>query len=102
MKRLFLCLFFLVLIFTQGFGQINWTKYENNPVLTRGANGAWDDVAIHGPSVMFDGSLYHMWYAGFDGNNNRIGYASSSDGISWTKSSGYILDRGSSGTWLTR
>ncbi|MEJ2196013.1 MAG: T9SS type A sorting domain-containing protein, partial [Ignavibacteriaceae bacterium] len=41
---------------------------------------------------------YHMWFGGHDGSNNRqIGYATSPDGITWTKYSGNpVLTPGSS------
>ncbi len=68
---------------------ITWIKDTlNNPVLDVGPNGAWDDVWISCPSVIFDGSEYHMWYSGYDGTNSayiKIGHASSPDGIVWTK-----------------
>ncbi len=79
---------------------ITWIKDTlNNPVLDVGPNGAWDDVWISSPSVIFDGSEYHMWYSGYDGifENIKIGHASSADGIIWTKDpSNPVL---TSGTW---
>ena len=39
-----------------------------------------------------------MWYSGHDGSHIRIGYATSSDGINWTKH-GIVLDLGASGEW---
>ena len=64
---------------------ILWNKHLDNPVLDVGANGTWDDYYVHGPTVLFDGTVYQMWYAGYDGSNYRIGYATSSDGILWNK-----------------
>ncbi|MBI2437348.1 MAG: hypothetical protein HYV36_00835 [Lentisphaerae bacterium] len=32
-----------------------------------------------------DGATYKMWYTGSDGTNARIYYATSSDGLTWTK-----------------
>ena len=41
-----------------------------------------------------------MWYAGGSGSRWQIGYASSSNGISWTKSTANpILGPGPAGTW---
>ena len=40
-----------------------------------------------------------MWYSGNDENTTRIGYATSSDGINWTKNANYILDKGIEGSW---
>jgi len=43
-----------------------------------------DEYAISRPSVLHDGNSYKMWYS-HRGNKYRIGYAESSDGISWTR-----------------
>lgn len=64
---------------------ISWTKYVANPVLTVGAAGAWDDDEVGAPSVIKDGSTYRMWYTGNDGSTYRVGYATSANGIAWTK-----------------
>jgi hypothetical protein len=61
---------------------ITWTHFLTAPVLS-GTGGEWDEGSITPGGVLLDGETYHMWYvAGW-----RIGYAWSSDGISWTKSS---------------
>ncbi len=79
---------------------ITWTKSASSPVLNLGTSGAWDDVHVSHPSVILDGSTYKMWYAGYDGSLWKIGYATSSDGISWTKSvSNPVLSVEAGGTW---
>ena len=79
---------------------IVWTKHEGNPVLDVGPSGAWDDLILYTSSVLFDGAGYRMWYGGNDGFNARIGYATSPDGIVWTKYGGNpVLDVGDLGTW---
>jgi predicted GH43/DUF377 family glycosyl hydrolase len=78
---------------------ISWTKSLSNPVLNNGPT-SWDSVHAAAPSVVYDGILYHMWYHGFDGSNWRIGYATSPDGILWTKGgSNPVMDLGSPGDW---
>ena len=47
-----------------------------------GATGEWDDAGATQPKVLFDGSEYHMWYIGNDGDKWRIGYATSSPAVS--------------------
>lgn len=42
------------------------------------------EYAISRPSVVRDKDGYHMWYS-WRGEKYRIGYASSSDGLSWTR-----------------
>lgn len=79
---------------------IVWAKYPNNPMLINGAAGTWESKNVEAPFVLFDGTEYKMWYAGFDGTKLRIGLATSSDGINWTKYSGNpVLDTGSQGDW---
>jgi predicted GH43/DUF377 family glycosyl hydrolase len=79
---------------------IIWNKYPGNPVLDLGSSGSWDDADVSFPNVVYDGGSYHMWYTGFDGIRGRIGYATSPDGIIWTKSaSNPVLDIGPAGSW---
>lgn len=78
-----------------------WTKYGGNPILSA---SSWEGWWVVGPSVIFDGSIYKMWYTGYDGSHapsgyQRIGYATSSDGITWTKNSNPVLDVGNTGDW---
>jgi PKD repeat protein/predicted GH43/DUF377 family glycosyl hydrolase len=69
---------------------INWKKHPNNPVLTIGSNQQdWDGHYVRSPEVYYDGMLYHMWFEGLGGTTTnrpyQIGYATSYDGINWTK-----------------
>ncbi|MHA2281212.1 MAG: hypothetical protein ACXAC5_10200 [Promethearchaeota archaeon] len=66
----------------------NWKKYPGNPVLDIGTGGQWDDTFVRNPSIIFDGTTYHMWYSGYNGINWRIGYATSTDGVNWNKYGG--------------
>jgi predicted GH43/DUF377 family glycosyl hydrolase len=83
---------------TDGF---NWMKDTfNNPVLDIGPPGSWDDARVLIPSVLHHDSMYKMWYSGNDGTNSRIGYATSTEGITWTKYGGNpVLDIGPPGSW---
>lgn len=78
-----------------------WTEYPNNPVLTRGGIGSWDDWDTSSVSVVYDGGLYHMWYEGRAYlEHSQIGYATSSDGLHWTKQGGGpVLSAGADGSW---
>jgi len=67
---------------------IAWTPYANNPVLTHGSVGSWDDGVVDMPQVLFIDSLYHMWYYGSQTNQIppwQVGLATSVDGINWNK-----------------
>lgn len=66
---------------------IDWVTHSNNPVMTHGST--WDINGIETITVIKDGSTYKMWYEGEDIlGDNTIGYATSSDGISWEPYSG--------------
>jgi predicted GH43/DUF377 family glycosyl hydrolase len=71
-----------------------WTRSSNNPVLPLGSSGEFDKHSINTHSVLYENGVYKMWYSGADGPyTNKIGYATSSDGIHWTKYSGNpVLD----------
>jgi hypothetical protein len=102
-KRKYLRVFLFVTLstlFSEVLGQVDWTKYNGNPVLLPGASGSWDDVGFPNSSVMLIGSTYHMWYSGNDGTNFRIGHATSPDGINWTKDpANPVLNLGAPGSW---
>jgi predicted GH43/DUF377 family glycosyl hydrolase len=77
-----------------------WVKYGGNPVLTVGSDGSWDDEVLFSANVLIEGSTYKMWYSGVDETGSRIGYATSPDGVNWTKYAGNpVLGLGSPGSW---
>jgi hypothetical protein len=93
MKRHFSSIVFALtfLIFLPQFlaAQINWYKYQGNPVLRAGSPGSWDDNLLIWAKVLFEDSTFHLWYGATRNNVSyeqmRVGYASSPDGIHWTK-----------------
>jgi predicted GH43/DUF377 family glycosyl hydrolase len=64
---------------------LNWQRYSEDPVLSRGAYGSWDYTVVYAGTVLFDEGIYKMWYTGMNGSDYNIGYAASSDGITWAK-----------------
>lgn len=110
--RTFIAIFLISFIFGSLFAQTNWVKSVSGPVMAPGSTGSWDDGAVTHPAVIYDGSLYHMWYGGWrSGLNISIGYATSTDGVSWTKyndpataaplfaESDPVLTAGPAGSW---
>jgi len=82
---------------------INWTKYSGNPIMA-GRPGIWDEVGVQHPVVILDGDTLRMWYESFTastpaGPGHMIGYATSVDGITWTRRDTPVLERGPTGEW---
>jgi len=78
----------------------SWTKdTANNPVL-EGSTGEWDEDEVGSCCVVKESDTsYKMWYTGCKGYDAAIGYATSSDGISWVKSGNNPVLEGSTGEW---
>jgi predicted GH43/DUF377 family glycosyl hydrolase len=76
---------------------INWSVYPA-AVLIAGSQSNWDSAAAAEPSILKIGNAYHMWYSALDNwtvENFAVGYATSLDGINWTKDmSNPVLDIG--------
>jgi predicted GH43/DUF377 family glycosyl hydrolase len=65
---------------------INWQKYSDNPVLSPGTPGSFDDKWIFDPTVVWTGESYVMYYAALSQSGVRAaGSATSNDGAHWTK-----------------
>lgn len=67
-----------------------------------GDTGAWDSYDIWAPSIIKVGSTYHIYYAGVQAIGNqipqKIGHATSTDLITWTKDPNPVHDC-STTTW---
>lgn len=62
--------------------------------------GAWDAANVNSPSVLKADGAFHMWYSGFDNATNRIGHATSADGIIWAVDPvNPVFDIGAPGKW---
>jgi hypothetical protein len=79
---------------------VNWTRYAGNPVITIDYDRTTvDGIHVHMPTVVKDGSDWHMYYACYQNDvGNRICHATSPDGYAWTPQ-GVVLDRGDVGTF---
>jgi predicted GH43/DUF377 family glycosyl hydrolase len=82
---------------------IAWTDH-GSPVLS--PVNAWEGTGVLEPSVIYDASvsLYKMWYVGMGTPSGsfaapRIGYATSTDGLAWTRNATQVFDLGASGSW---
>jgi len=71
----------------------HWTRYGNSPVVDLGAPGEWDsNYVTNGSMIPGDDGTWRMWYSGGQSSAHQgIGYATSSDGINWTRDPGNPL-----------
>ncbi len=69
---------------------ITWSMYPS-PVLSPDP-GTWDSFTTDAPQVLRENGQYKMWYSSYNNNlpskPGYLGYATSPDGIHWTKYSG--------------
>ena len=91
LSRLLAGLAFVLCLLSLSWSQITWVKDTlHNPVLVGGQPGTWD-YHVFMPYVLYDAqtSTYEMWYDASYGYPHWrpywIGYATSSDGITWNK-----------------
>lgn len=83
---------------TSSDGGLTWSKFASNPVISAGSG--WESTFVVDPWIVWDGSQYVCYYAGWNGTNYRIGRATSPDGTTWTKyGSNPVLDLGTAGNW---
>jgi len=87
---------------------INWTKYDENPVITLGASGSYYDTWVIATSVLFYEDEYHLYFTGWDGTSTSpwkyftVGHATSANGTVWDDvdiSPNAVLDVGADGEW---
>ncbi len=82
-----------------------WVQDSANPVIRVGAPAQWDAALVHTGSVLFDGTIYRMWYTGmsqgYGAGSSGIGLATSADGIHWVKDTldNPVLAAGPAGAW---
>lgn len=86
---------------------LTWTK--QGAVLSPGGSTSWERDEVSPNSILVEGGVYKLWYHGggyFMGGggtrygNGRIGYATSPDGLTWTKyASNPVLDIGPTGAF---
>jgi predicted GH43/DUF377 family glycosyl hydrolase len=62
-------------------------RHPANPLLSRGPKGSFDQLKIGPRAILREGpNDWKMWYEGAPaGNKSSVGYATSSDGLNWTK-----------------
>ena len=67
------------------------TRFEPgpaNPIFTAEGPGHWDVKMRERGWILREGATYSLWFTGYDGTREglkMLGYATSSDGIHWTR-----------------
>jgi len=67
---------------------IDFEPYAHNPVFAPGEEGAWDERIRERGWILKEDGVYHMWYTGYqppESSVKHLGYATSTDGIEWTR-----------------
>jgi len=71
---------------------VNFAPYEKNPVFGGTSSDTWDKKIRERGYILRTDSIYQMWYSGYNdeiAEEKFIGYATSKDGIHWTRFPGY-------------
>ena len=75
-----------------------WVKYTGNPVLDVGST--WDAYSVSDPAVLLENGTYKIWFNGWGGGpTNAIGFATSTNGLSWTPSGANPVLSGTASGW---
>lgn len=80
-----LSMIMMLTLLQTSFAQINWMKSVNSPILSPG--GTWTSHGFPFIYLIETDDTLRMWFTGADGDpvgSDRIGYAISTDGISFT------------------
>src|SRR3990172_7128570 len=75
---------------------VDFLPYEKNPVFVAEGSGFWDVKIRERGWILREGDTYHMWFTGYDGTRpglKMLGYATSADGLRWTRYRGNPIYR---------
>ena len=68
---------------------VDFVPYEKNPVFIARGSGHWDARIRERGWILREGGTYHMWYTGYadqgKDQTRLLGYATSPDGLQWTR-----------------
>lgn len=69
---------------------VSFKAYDQNPIFGGTDSTKWDELIRERGYILFEDGIYHMWYTGHqsDWKLLSLGYASSEDGINWTRHPG--------------
>ncbi len=70
---------------------VDFLPHKDNPVFAGGGPQVWDHAIRERGYILREEDGYHLWYTGFRGERSDtkfLGYATSPDGIRWTRDPG--------------
>lgn len=76
---------------------VHFIPYKANPVFTGTHADTWDKEIRERGYILFEDGLYKMWYTGYNSDKadqKFLGYATSKDGIKWTRYPGNPIFKG--------
>jgi sucrose-6-phosphate hydrolase SacC (GH32 family) len=77
---------------------VEFVPYPGNPVFAGTGKDTWDRKIRERGYILHEGDTYRLWYTGYPGereDTKYLGYATSTDGLHWTRYPGNpIFDKG--------
>jgi hypothetical protein len=70
---------------------VDWVPYAANPLFAGTGQATWDREIRERGFILRDGGTWRLWYTGYDtkrGEKKSLGYATSPEGIRWTRHAG--------------
>jgi predicted GH43/DUF377 family glycosyl hydrolase len=66
---------------------VHFDLVPNNPVFSGTKSNTWDSLIRERGYILKEDTLYNLWYTGYRNEDSvkYLGYATSTDGISWTR-----------------
>jgi len=67
---------------------VSFTPWQGNPLFAGTGTGTWDKKIRERGYILYEDGLYKMWYTGYNpdiAEPKFLGYATSTDGISWKR-----------------
>jgi sucrose-6-phosphate hydrolase SacC (GH32 family) len=67
---------------------VDFVPYQGNPVFAGTGQDTWDRKIRERGYILREGDRYHLWYTGYNPDRSgtmHLGYATSPDGLKWTR-----------------
>ncbi len=67
---------------------VDWVPHDGNPLFAGTGRNTWDREIRERGFILREGNTWRLWYTGYDssrGGTKSLGYATSPDGLVWTR-----------------